>query len=278
MAIGQTLAVAVAAVAALLPGAAGQCAANERTSGGVCVPCPTGTTSAAGTNTCCNLPSGSQYFEELPAGTPAGSAHNLAKTVACANFLPGSGQPACEADVGAEASYMASCPYLLGGVADLQECYDKLKTSPLVLAALSATPLSAGPWKTMFEDAQLDVENTHVIKALEWAYSDRATPAAVCANDDVKAEWHAVLDKCDGASGATRFAALKENPYCSGVRNCATQGTCEDDNESVFARPYILFFVIIGGALIIIFTQCAIVATAATFCCPSKKDDGKEAP
>lgn len=61
-----------------------------------------------------------------------------------------------------------------------------------------------------------------------------------------------------------------------------TEMLCKGDmvdgpGDTVFSQPIILFFIICGGSIVIIFTQCAIVGISAALCC-KKKALGEEAP
>jgi len=59
---------------------------------------------------------------------------------------------------------------------------------------------------------------------------------------------------------------------------CVHSGDMVDGpGDTVFSQPAILFFIICGGSIVIIFTQCAIVGISAALCC-KKKPLGEEAP
>lgn len=225
-------------------------------------------------NTCCDLSSGAAPFARKDAGVTH-TVEDQAQAIACRDFR--GRLSACDAnspaDLDDNAAYIAQCPYTVGGQASLQDCYDALTAADNVRGILSATTLAAGPWVALFNLAQEDAEKTHAITSLQW---DDGTllPNALCATPTIAAEWHGVLAKCDLADGQSQFAASKQNPFCAAIANCATRKACDTENESVFAKPFILFLLIIGGALVIIFTQCGIVAISAALCCGQDKATG----
>jgi len=180
---------------------------------------------------------------------------------------------------------------------DLKGCYDELVKNPAALTILQTLlpPLGTGnlaslATEDLFTDAQLDDANVHKKKVLSLDSAicqEGATVLDACVKTPGMGNWHTKYGDVIPLCGTDKYNTIDKGiakSSTSAPNLCPSDdfsytrtgaGTCVK-NESVFANPVILFWIIIGGALIIIFTQCAIVAVAAALCFPKKKLESLE--